>query len=290
MTFFLMINIFTKPFMYYILWRIENLSLACIALSLNMSMLYQTKYKLTVAMENAITTLIFLLNAATLSAFLYCIYTAAKQEIIEMFDDPNDPDGSLTWAEVKMVARIKLYRNYASYLKFFGIRMKNPEDAMDEDAERIKEALRTHNTDAFVDEEIEADRTVLGGKCRNSILTMPAAMAKSLGYMDKYPTLFNQDGTRRASIASTSRMRREDSLRSLKSVVNSTPAERNAIEEELQAAESNQVKGEELPAKDEKDCLQDNKTPLANPLNPTEIDEGPVVPQPESGDDERKNE
>eukprot|EP00755_Sulcionema_specki_P017573 Sspe_Gene.11346::Locus_3833_Transcript_1_1_Confidence_1.000_Length_13808::g.11346::m.11346 len=184
MTFFLLVNIFARPFMFHILWRIENLSLACVAVSLNLSMLYQDKYDLTPGgpEETIVTLSIFIINLCTVGAFIYCLVIALKAQIIDALDDPNDPDGSLSWEEAKIVFRIKFYRKFGKPLARVGIKIKNPEEAIawdvlcmvEDEAQKQttdfaeREAYIRHTVDT-IKRRSAADSADLGGSRRKSV-------------------------------------------------------------------------------------------------------------------------
>ena len=135
MAFFLLLNIFGKPFMYHVLWRVENLSLACIGVSLNLSMLFEKRYKIEdgSALENIILLVITVLNLICVATYTYCILVAAKAQVLEHFSDPNDPDGSLSWEEIKVVARVKFYRVVAPKLRTMGIKLYDPEAELEKE-------------------------------------------------------------------------------------------------------------------------------------------------------------
>ena len=141
-TFFLLLNVFGKPFMYHVLWRIENLSLTTIALSLNLSMLFEERYEIKEgsAVESVVLLAITLLNFVMILAYVYCIAVAAKTQLIEAFSDPEDPDNSLSWQEIKTITRIKFYRSMSPVLATLGIRVRSPEEEVEQEINEMIQA------------------------------------------------------------------------------------------------------------------------------------------------------
>eukprot|EP00755_Sulcionema_specki_P011658 Sspe_Gene.7896::Locus_2681_Transcript_1_1_Confidence_1.000_Length_15939::g.7896::m.7896 len=143
MTGFLMLNIFARPFMYSRLWALENLALASVALSLNLSMLYADEYELHGAGEVVVTVCILLINLITMLTFLWVmVFDAGKEQILDVLD--NDGDGDLTWDEVVHVARIKMYKTLSPVLAKMNIKMKDPAQAESDDDELAPSRAKTY--------------------------------------------------------------------------------------------------------------------------------------------------
>ncbi|KAJ9441668.1 hypothetical protein DIPPA_32898 [Diplonema papillatum] len=208
-TFFLTANIFAKPFVFHLLWQIENLSLACVAASLNLSMLYEDKYAIEEgsALENVVTGTIFAINMATVAAFVYCIGKAASAQIIDIFDDPSDPDGSLTWGEVTTVLRFKAYKVFAPKLARVGVAMKNPADdycTPDDSISAFGSAAGSSNPEdnGLVHKE-SSHQLPRSRSRRKTIEDLSPVLVRAMGYHEKYPDIFDARGRRRTLVAAT---------------------------------------------------------------------------------------
>ena len=142
---FLVLNIFAKPFMYSRLWALENLSLGCISLSLNLSMMYNEEYELKGTGETMVTLAILAINLSTMLTFAYVlVFDAGKETLYDTFDPDNT--GDLSWQDIVYVARVKAYTSLSPIMNKMGLKMKNPDDDADIPPEGEEGAATTYDT------------------------------------------------------------------------------------------------------------------------------------------------
>eukprot|EP00760_Papus_ankaliazontas_P016627 PhM_4_TR16815/c1_g1_i2/m.104511 len=137
---FLMLNIFAQPFQLRLLWRLENCSLASVAFTLQLALLYHGDFELSAAAESVVTALIFAINITVVTVFAYFLYYAAKVQFYEVFD--TDGSGDVTLEEIKAVAWAKAFSAFGPTLRQFGFEEPKTEDELMHDKLEEQEEKR----------------------------------------------------------------------------------------------------------------------------------------------------
>eukprot|EP01012_Entosiphon_sulcatum_P023169 TRINITY_DN28150_c0_g1_i2.p1 TRINITY_DN28150_c0_g1~~TRINITY_DN28150_c0_g1_i2.p1 ORF type:complete len:643 (+),score=105.16 TRINITY_DN28150_c0_g1_i2:111-2039(+) len=94
---FLSLNVFLRPWKYRVLWRLENLSLTAVVVSLNLAIVL-TDDDLPRWAEGLAVAIILLVNIATLLAFAHRIVAEIRALVQGTFDENGD--GKASWAEI----------------------------------------------------------------------------------------------------------------------------------------------------------------------------------------------
>jgi hypothetical protein len=119
---FLLLNIFVQPFQLRIYWRLENLSLTSIAITLNLAMLYQPRFGISSTLDDVITTLIFTVSLSVLVVFAYFIAWAAHRRLLYLID----AEGNVSFTESMLYVRRSIYRKYGERLKGTAFEVADP--------------------------------------------------------------------------------------------------------------------------------------------------------------------
>lgn len=121
---FLLLNITVQPFQLKLYWKLENISLASVTITLNAAMLYQPRFNLDATSDALVTLFIFIVNVIVLAVFLYYIIFAARIQLLQAFD--LDGSGDVSWSEFKLGIRVSLWRNHRETLLGWGFVLDDP--------------------------------------------------------------------------------------------------------------------------------------------------------------------
>ena len=90
--FFTLLNIFTRPFKFKVLWSLENMSLMTISISLNLGLVYFEDPSKVV--DYIMSGVLVLLNLLAVIMFVHAIVSEGRKELIHLIDEDGDGDVS----------------------------------------------------------------------------------------------------------------------------------------------------------------------------------------------------